>query len=123
MRPTIVEGGRIFDPSSGLDGPGDLVIDGDGRVAAVGPDAAATLQGDADRIDARGLAVLPGLPGKNHAGRERRQPAPNRWRETPGYDQANFSCGPFSKKCREPRKITRPVFEPGVHGAHQYPVL
>ena len=58
VRPILLEGGRIVDPSQELDGPADVLIAG-GRIEAVdrglvGPD-------DARRIDVSGLVVAPGL--------------------------------------------------------------
>jgi dihydroorotase len=61
MTATIVEGARILDPSRGLDEVGSLLVES-GRFVAAG--AAALNQGapeGAERIDGRGLAVLPGL--------------------------------------------------------------
>jgi dihydroorotase len=52
-----VRGGRLLDPSRGLDLTGDVLI-ADGRIAAVGPDAGR--QAD-QALDASGLLVLPGL--------------------------------------------------------------
>lgn len=53
----LLRGGRIVDPSSGLDGILDVLIDGR-RIAAVGPGIGAS----PDRtIDARGLVIVPGL--------------------------------------------------------------
>ena len=53
----LLRGGRVVDPSGGLDGIFDVLVDG-GSIAAVGPriDAAAERT-----IDARGLVVVPGL--------------------------------------------------------------
>lgn len=53
----LVRGGRVVDPSSGLDGVRDILVDG-ASIAAVAPrlDAAADLT-----VDARGLVVVPGL--------------------------------------------------------------
>jgi len=52
-----IRGGRIIDPSQGLDAVGDVLIV-DGRIAAVGPDVGR----EASRvIDASGLLVCPGL--------------------------------------------------------------
>lgn len=54
---TLVRGGRLVDPSSGLDGIADVLIE-DGRIAALGP----KLDAAAERtIDAAGLVVVPGL--------------------------------------------------------------
>lgn len=51
-------GGRILDPASGRDEIGSLLIEG-GRIAAVGADIA--IPDGTERIDCRGLAILPGL--------------------------------------------------------------
>jgi len=67
----LITGGRLFDPASGLDAVGDLLI-GDGAIAAVGQVART---GAEEVIDATGLWVLPGLmdlhvhlrePGQEH---------------------------------------------------------
>ncbi|MEA3366645.1 MAG: dihydroorotase [Planctomycetota bacterium] len=54
----LLAGGRVIDPASKRDAPGDVLIDGD-RIAAVTDPGAA---GEADeRIDCAGLLVVPGL--------------------------------------------------------------
>jgi dihydroorotase len=58
MRPILIRGGRVIDPSRGADGISDVYLE-DGKVASVGrdigsPDGAITL-------DARGKVVTPGL--------------------------------------------------------------
>jgi len=67
----LVKGGRLFDPASGLDAVGDVLIRGD-RIAAVG-EVEAT--GSEEVIEAGGLLVMPGLmdihvhlrePGQEH---------------------------------------------------------
>jgi cytosine/adenosine deaminase-related metal-dependent hydrolase len=55
MTTTVLRGGRVIDPGTGLDEVTDLLVR-DGKVAAVGPD----LQGDTV-IDATGLVVGPGF--------------------------------------------------------------
>ena len=53
----IIRGGRVIDPSGGLDAVRDVAIAG-GRIAAV----AANISGDVpDTVDARGKLVVPGL--------------------------------------------------------------
>jgi dihydroorotase len=66
MRRLLIAGGRLVDPSQGIDGPCDLLIE-DGRVAAVrrrdgsaGAAGAEDLEG-AEILDAAGLVVAPGL--------------------------------------------------------------
>src|SRR5438045_3918606 len=52
---------RLIDPATGLDAPGDLLIDRD-RIAAIGPGLAeAGFADDVEIIDARGLCLAPGL--------------------------------------------------------------
>jgi len=71
VRHLLIQGGRLFDPESGLDARGDLLLR-DGRIAAVGAIEAA---GDEQVVEAEGLWVLPGLvdlhvhlrqPGQEH---------------------------------------------------------
>src|SRR5712664_2336725 len=67
----IIKGGRVIDPSVGLDAVRDLAIAG-GRIAAV----EANIAGDAtETIDARGKIVSPGLIDiHTHAGRSKEGP-------------------------------------------------
>ena len=53
----VIKGGRVIDPSAGLDAVRDVAIAG-GRIAAINANIAA---GDADTIDARGKLVVAGL--------------------------------------------------------------
>src|SRR5499427_5007122 len=53
---SVIAGGRVVDPASGLDGVRNVGISG-GRIAAI---SSATLRGRAT-IDARGLVVAPGF--------------------------------------------------------------
>ncbi len=56
MSRLLIRGGRLFDPASGLDAVGDVLIEG-GRIAAIGaPEAAG-----AEVLEAGGLLVMPGL--------------------------------------------------------------
>ncbi|MDR1059091.1 MAG: dihydroorotase, partial [Treponema sp.] len=59
----VIKGGRIIDPRSGLDGEGDLVIEGERiREIRIPGVPAADLSGAAERvIDAEGKIVAPGL--------------------------------------------------------------
>jgi dihydroorotase len=57
-RPLYIHGGRVVDPSQGIDEPA-VVLVRDGRIEAVGSDIAAP--DDAEKLDAGGLAVSPGL--------------------------------------------------------------
>src|SRR6516165_7193122 len=68
----IIKGGRVIDPSAGLDAVRDVAIAG-GKIVAVEADIA----GDAPQtIDARGKIVAPGLIDiHTHAGRSKEGPA------------------------------------------------
>lgn len=57
----LFRGARLLDPETGLDAPGDLLIDGD-RIAAIGPGLAeAGVGSDVEIVDAGGLCLAPGL--------------------------------------------------------------
>ena len=68
----IIKGGRVIDPSIGLDGIRDVAVAG-GRIAAV----EASITDDAtETIDVRGKIVAPGLIDiHTHAGRDQEGPA------------------------------------------------
>ena len=58
MRPVLVKGGRVIDPSRQLDRAADVLIQ-DGRIAAV--ESNVTAPEGAETIDASGMVVAPGL--------------------------------------------------------------
>jgi len=60
MNSLLVTGGRIIDPANRLDVLGDVLIT-DGKIAAVGPSAAAGAPREIQRLDATGKVVCPGL--------------------------------------------------------------
>ncbi len=73
MRPVLVKGGRVIDPSRQLDQAADVLIQ-DGRITAV--ESKVTAPEGAETIDASGMVVAPGLvdvhvhlrePGKEEA--------------------------------------------------------
>jgi dihydroorotase len=73
MRPVIIRGGRVVDPTQKLDAVLDVLIDDSGRIARVGEGLDAP-EG-AEAVDAAGLVVAPGLidvhvhlrePGQEH---------------------------------------------------------
>ena len=60
-RRRLIRNARLLDPESGLDAPGDLLIEGD-RIGAIGPALAEAGFADGiDIIDAQGLCLAPGL--------------------------------------------------------------
>ncbi|KDR42088.1 amidohydrolase/deacetylase family metallohydrolase [Caballeronia glathei] len=59
MTQVLLKGGRVVDPSAGLDAVLDILVV-NGRIAAIGPDLAAR-ETDAETIDCRDRLVLPGL--------------------------------------------------------------
>ena len=60
MNSLLLTGGRVIDPANHLDAVSDLLIAG-GKIAAVGPEAAAQAPAGAERMNAQGLVVCPGL--------------------------------------------------------------
>ena len=60
MNSLLLRGGRIVDLSQSFDAPADLLIL-DGKVAALGEDAARLAPPEVERLDVAGLVVCPGL--------------------------------------------------------------
>ena len=60
MSSLLLTGGRVIDPAQRLDATADVWIR-DGTIAAVGPNAGTKAPAEAERFDARGLVVCPGL--------------------------------------------------------------
>jgi len=60
MKSFLLTGGRIIDPANRFDAIGDLLIK-DGKIAAIGAQAAAHASPDVERISATGHVVAPGL--------------------------------------------------------------
>src|SRR5260221_4510598 len=56
----LLTGGRVIDPASKLDKVTDVLVV-NGKIATVGAEATAKAPRDAERFDARGLVVCPGL--------------------------------------------------------------
>jgi dihydroorotase len=62
IKPLLIRGGRVVDPSRELDAELDVLIGADGRIAEVGAEVAAGIAAaDAEVLDASGLVVAPGL--------------------------------------------------------------
>ncbi|HVG20980.1 MAG TPA: amidohydrolase family protein, partial [Blastocatellia bacterium] len=95
----LIKGGRIIDPSQGLDGAGDILVE-DGRVAAIGDDVA----GDgAEIFDASGLVVAPGFIDLHVHLREPGE----EYKETIATGAAAAVAGGFTSVCAMPN--TTPV--------------
>src|SRR5262245_42952071 len=60
MSSLLLTGGRVIDPANGVDAQSDLLIL-EGKIAAVGPEAARRAPRDAERLDAFEKVVCPGL--------------------------------------------------------------
>jgi dihydroorotase len=60
MNSLLLTGGRVIDPANRLDAVADLLIL-NGKIAAVGKDAATKAPGEIGRFDAKGKIVCPGL--------------------------------------------------------------
>ena len=58
MKPLLLKGGRLLDPSQGLDEPGDLVVQ-DGKIAGAGRSVSGP--DGAEIIDCAGLIISPGF--------------------------------------------------------------
>lgn len=99
-QPLVLRGGRVIDPSRGIDQPADVVIQ-DGKVAAVGS-GLGTPDG-AEVRDVRGLVVAPGLVDVHvHL----REPG-NEDEETVATGARAAAAGGFSAVCAMPN--TDPV--------------
>ncbi len=60
MNSLLLTGGRVVDPANRLDAVADVLIS-QGKIAAVGADAAAKAPTDTERLEAAGMIVCPGL--------------------------------------------------------------
>ncbi|MDB6035154.1 MAG: pyrC [Verrucomicrobiales bacterium] len=60
MNSLLITGGRVIDPSQKLDTLADLLIQ-NGKIIAIGPEAAQKAEPGAEKLDASGLIVAPGL--------------------------------------------------------------
>ena len=60
MNSLLLTGGRVIDPANRFDDRADVLID-QGKIAAVGPDAAAKAPAGVERMDVSGQVVCPGL--------------------------------------------------------------
>ena len=60
MKPLLIQGGQIIDPSQGLDASGSLLIS-DGKISWLGKGEEAPPQSGYEILDAKGLVVCPGF--------------------------------------------------------------
>ena len=107
-RPLLFRGGRVVDPSQGLDGTVDLLLR-DGEVAALGGDIPGVAE--AHEIDASGLVITPGLidvhvhlrePGQEH-------------KETIATGARAAAAGGFTAICSMPN-TDPPIDDPAAVG-------
>ena len=56
----LLSGGRVIDPANSIDRTADVLLRG-GKIVAVGPEAAQQAGAEAEKFDAKGLVVCPGL--------------------------------------------------------------
>ncbi len=99
----VLKGGRVLDPSTGLDGVADVVIEG-GRVLRVGRDAAEGLSGERIHVvDATGKWVMPGFVDLHVHFREPGQ----EYKEDIATGLAAAAAGGFTTVC--PMANTQPV--------------
>jgi dihydroorotase len=103
MKAILIRGGRVVDPSSGVDADRDVLLK-DGRVSAVeapGKLNAAAKQESADILDAKGLIVAPGLVDIHVHLREPGQD----YKETIASGTAAAAAGGFTAVCAMPNTI------------------
>jgi len=101
----VLRGGRVIDPSRGLDGPADLVIE-NGRIARLGPGAAAGISPNPDKVrvvDAAGLWITPGFVDLHVHFRE----PGYEYKEDIGSGLKAAAAGGFTTVCAMPN--TKPV--------------
>ncbi len=101
-QPILITGGRVIDPSRGIDEITDLYLT-DGRIADIGRDLGSP--DDARRIDASGLVIAPGLIDVHVHLREPGQEE----RETIATGAASAVAGGFTGICAMPN--TDPVID------------
>ena len=99
----LIRGGRLVDPSAGIDAARDVLLK-DGRVVAVEPPGklnAAGKQAEAEIIEAKGLVVAPGLVDIHVHLREPGQG----YKETIATGTAAAAAGGFTSVCAMPNTV------------------
>src|SRR5947209_183003 len=96
MNSLLITGGRVIDPASRFDALADVLIVED-KIAAIGPDPSSQAPVDAQKLDAGGRIVCPGLidlhvhlrePGR----RQRKRSRPARPPRREGDSRRSFVC-------------------------------
>src|SRR5688572_5892701 len=101
----VLRGGRVIDPSRGLDGPADVVIE-DGRIQRLGQGAAAGITANPEKVrvvDATGLWIVPGFVDLHVHFRE----PGYEYKEDIGSGLKAAAAGGFTTVCAMPN--TKPV--------------
>ena len=99
MSSLLITGGRLVDPAAEIDGLRDLLFE-DGRVAAVGEPGSLRAEG-AEKLDATGLVVAPGLIDMHVHLREPGQT----WKETIASGTRAAAAGGFTTVCAMPNTV------------------
>ena len=103
MSAILIRGGRLVDPSAGIDADRDVLLK-DGRVVAVEPPGklnAAGKQAEAEIVEAKGLVVAPGLVDIHVHLREPGQG----YKETIATGTAAAAAGGFTSVCAMPNTV------------------
>ena len=124
-RPLLIRGGRIVDPSQGLDGILDLLLV-NGAVFSVVENAGPAV--DAREIDARGLVVAPGLIDPHvhlrEPGQEHKETIATGCRAAVAGGFTGICCMPNSNPVNDSRQVTKFIMEKASQAnfARVYPV-
>ena len=103
MSAILIRGGRLVDPSAGVDADRDVLLK-DNRVAAIEPPGkltAAAKQAEAEIVEAKGLVVAPGLVDIHVHLREPGQG----YKETIATGTAAAAAGGFTSVCAMPNTV------------------
>ncbi len=116
MSDLAIVGGRLFDPASGSDAPGDLVVR-DGMIVSVGEPASSARE----VIDATGLWVLPGLIDMHvhlrEPGQEYKETIASGTRAAAAGGFTTVACEPNTSPVCDTPELVRRVHDIAQHSA------